>query len=384
MMSIFRSSLLLCISFTSTIVAAQKNSAGISNTSTLKLLSSYEIPYNVSFKSTTVGGLSGVDYDRKNGVYYFLSDDRSMINPSRFYKAKIKVENDLIDTVTFLEVHTLLREDGSAYAEMKKDPLHSADPEAIRYDRKNNRIVWTSEGDRIVREEGDVLIVNPSIMVSTPDGKFVSAYRLPSNLKMQKTDNGPRQNGTLEGITFDDDFKTLYVSMEEPLYEDGPRAEVTETESYVRIYKFTTSSQSNVAQYAYKLERVAYPTDTPEAFRVNGISEILYAGDDKLLVMERSFSSGRMACTIKIFLADLSKADDVTKVKSLKEHLPLNHPVGKKLLLNMDDLGIYTDNVEGITFGPDLSNGHKSLILISDNNFLEKEKMQVFLLEIIP
>ncbi|TAH09475.1 MAG: hypothetical protein EAZ13_00065 [Sphingobacteriia bacterium] len=32
----------------------------------LKLLDIYEIPYNLSFKSTTVGGLSGIDLDEKN------------------------------------------------------------------------------------------------------------------------------------------------------------------------------------------------------------------------------------------------------------------------------------------------------------------------------
>ena len=27
------------------------------------------------------------------------------------------------------------------------------------------------------------------------------------------------------------------------------------------------------------------------------------------------------------------------------------------------------DNIEGMTFGPELENGHKSLVFISDNNF---------------
>ena len=43
------------------------------------------------------------------------------------------------------------------------------------------------------------------------------------------------------------------------------------------------------------------------------------------------------------------------------------------------------DNIEGISFGPILSNGNKSLLLIADNNFnkLGKQLNQFILMEII-
>jgi hypothetical protein len=59
-------------------------------------------------------------------------------------------------------------------------------------------------------------------------------------------------------------------------------------------------------------------------------------------------------------------------------------PITKKLLLNMDDMPDFIDNVEGITLGPTLPNGHQSIILVVDNNFSPLEKTQFFLLEIIP
>jgi hypothetical protein len=49
----------------------------------------------------------------------------------------------------------------------------------------------------------------------------------------------------------------------------------------------------------------------------------------------------------------------------------------------MDDLGIYIDNIEGVTFGPDLPNGHKTLVFISDNNFNVFEKTQLLLFEVM-
>ena len=48
----------------------------------------------------------------------------------------------------------------------------------------------------------------------------------------------------------------------------------------------------------------------------------------------------------------------------------------------MNDLGIYTDNIEGLTFGPQLANGNRSLLFVSDNNFSSTQKTQVFLFEV--
>lgn len=141
--------------------------------------------------------------------------------------------------------------------------------------------------------------------------------------------------------------------------------------------------KKNSAQYAYALEPVAYPANPLAEFKVNGVSEILSIGKSQLLTIERSYSTGRLPCTIKVFLADFTHADDIKNVLSLKDHPP-QHPVKKQLLLNMDDLGIYIDNVEGVTFGPTLSNGHASLIFVTDDNFQQKQKTQLLLFEIIP
>jgi hypothetical protein len=49
----------------------------------------------------------------------------------------------------------------------------------------------------------------------------------------------------------------------------------------------------------------------------------------------------------------------------------------------MDTLGIYIDNIEGVTAGPLLPNGHKTLLFIADNNFSPVEKSQVLLFEVM-
>eukprot|EP00611_Tribonema_gayanum_P021052 TRINITY_DN3968_c0_g1_i1.p1 TRINITY_DN3968_c0_g1~~TRINITY_DN3968_c0_g1_i1.p1 ORF type:complete len:200 (-),score=3.68 TRINITY_DN3968_c0_g1_i1:686-1285(-) len=198
---------------------------------------------------------------------------------------------------------------------------------------------------------------------------------------MQQTEKGPRRNGVLEGASFSADYKKLYVSLEEPRYEDGPQATLTANDAWVRIYSFNIKDGKNSAQYAYKLDPVAYAPNPAGSFMVNGIPDILYAGKDELLIMERSFSTGRPACTIKIFSVDLKDAQDIKDIHSLKQQPP-HKPLQKKLLLNLDDLGIYTDNVEGMSFGPILPNGKRTLWMIADNNFSAEEKTQLFLFEV--
>jgi hypothetical protein len=101
-----------------------------------------------------------------------------------------------------------------------------------------------------------------------------------------------------------------------------------------------------------------------------------------LLVVERSFSIGRPASTIRLFIAGLNAATDVKDHPSLKDGVAFT-PVTKKLLLNMDTLGFYIDNIEGVTFGPRLENGHRTLVFIADNNFDKREKSQVLLFEVL-
>ena len=348
----------------------------------LKFLSEYEITHNLSFKGTTVGGLSGIDYDKNKQVYYMISDDRSAVNPARYYTAKIFFTPKKIDSVVFVDVTTFLNAENKPYPNSKQDPAHTPDPEALRYDPITKQMFWTSEGERIVNQK-DTVLENPSITVIHPDGKYIDTFPLPENLRMKAIEKGPRQNGTLEGLTFADNYKTLFVNLEEPTYEDGPRADVQKNNSWIRIFKYDIATKKNTAQYAYELDPVAYPAVPENAFKINGIPDILSLGDNKLLVIERSFSTGRLACTIKVFLVDLTDASNIINTASLKNS-PAKHPLIKKLLLNVDDLKIYTDNIEGVTFGPDLPNGHKSLVFIADNNFNPMEKSQVMLFEVIP
>lgn len=350
--------------------------------SSLKLINTYVIPFNQKYKGTSIGGLSGIDFDKEHDIYYLLSDDRSDINPVRFYTAKIILSKNGIDTVSFTDMHHLLQPNGKPYRSFKLYPAQSVDPEGLRLNSKTGQLFWTSEGERILNGK-EKIIINPFIHIAQKDGRFSGTFPLPKTMEIHSTELGPRRNGTIEGIAFDKDFVTLYAALEEPLFEDGPRADVVKTNSWIRIFQFDLASKKNTAQYAYALEPIAYAATPSNEFKVNGVSEILFVGKNQLLTVERSYSTGRLPCTIRVFVANFSQSDNIKDVFSLKEHPPTN-PVRKRLLLNMDDLGVYIDNIEGVTFGPKLPNGHATLIFITDDNFQQIQKTQLLLFELIP
>lgn len=348
----------------------------------LHFLGEYDVPYAAPYHGTTIGGLSGIDYDPARKVYYLISDDRSDVNPARFYTAAITISHKGILGIRFVKVTTLLAANGHPYPSTKQDPAHAPDPEALRYNARLDRMAWSSEGERIVTPSR-VVLEDPAVTFITRGGKYIDTLRLPSQLHMHETPLGPRQNGVFEGVAFADDGRTLFVSVEEPLYQDGPRAGLRDTTTWDRIIRYDVRTRKPVAQYAWHLGPVARPPQPAGAFMINGIPDILSLGDGRLLLLERSFSSGHMACTIRVYIADLREASDVSAIISLQVAPPL-HPIKARVLLNMDALGRYVDNIEGVTFGPPLPNGHKTLLFVADNNFNPLQKTQFFLFEVYP
>lgn len=360
------------------LVSCSSSKQKVAKVPTLKYINTIEVPFNQEFKKTVVGGLSSIDYDAKNNLYYLICDDRSIYNSARFYTAKIKLDADSLQKIDFQNVFLLKNEAGQTYANWEKYPDSSIDPEEMRYNPKTKSVIWSSEGARVIAKDFAV-IQNPSLQIATVDGTYQNTFELPSNLNMQNQEKGPRSNGVLEGISFNTDYSAVYTNIEEPLYEDDTQASTTKG-GLIRIYKFDTKSKQNTSQYAYRLDPIAHEPNPKTSFAVNGISAIQYYDKNSLLVVERSYSTGTLACTIKIYLCDLSKATDIKNSTSLQHETFTAAP--KKLILNMDDLRIFTDNIEGITFGPKLANGKQSILFVSDNNFSDKQKTQILLFEV--
>ncbi|WP_116043203.1 esterase-like activity of phytase family protein [Amycolatopsis palatopharyngis] len=329
----------------------------------VRLIGEQTLPHRLDFQGTTVGGLSSIDYDQRTGEYVLISDDRSQLQPARFYTARMDVDARELGEVRLTGTHTFTGEDGTAYAE------GSVDPEELRVDPFTGRYYWSQEGERAAG-----VLLDPSVREARRDGGYVRDLPIPDSSRMTE-DAGPRRNLGPEGLTFAASGALVTSAMEGPLLQDGPEADTTRG----ALSRITVQGRRGpvFAQYAYPMEPVFAEPVPADGFAMTGVSSILAEGTDKTryLVMERSFVAG-VGNRIRIYRVDTSGATNVAYSDSLAEEDHLR-PVRKRLLLDLADLGLdRVDNVEGMTWGPRLDTGERTLLLVSDDNFSPSQVTQ--------
>ena len=317
----------------------------------IKFLDEYVLAPDIELDNTIVGGLSGIDYH--NGKYYLVSDQSS--NP-RLYIADIQIENEEIRDISIDQLITVKKTQ-----EFSEQVL---DLEAARYDAKNDEFVVVSEG---LIDDGK----DPGVYRLSNLGEIKSSFIIPAYFNA-KTEQKPRNNGVFEGLTESFDKEAYWVATESPLEKDSGKPKIFPSRAHIRITKYDKETGEPVKQFAYKLDGISkLPLNY---FAVNGVTEILEYAEDRFLILERSYSAGygSHGNTVKIFEIDASKASNTLDIQRLKG---ADYKIAeKKLLFNFNSVkdeltdGII-DNIEGICFGPELKNGKRSLLLVSDNNF---------------
>jgi len=334
----------------------------------LQFLGQAIVPTGFTFAGTTVGGLSSITYDADRGVFYALSDDPSQFQPARFYALRLDLSSGHLANgdVAFTGVTTLLAPNGLPYAPF------SLDPEGLTL-AKDGQLIVTSEG---IANQGIPAFAREYDL----DGTFAGELPLPAAFA-PTPGHGIRQNLALEAAAVAPNGRTLFLGMENALVQDGPAASLT-TGSPSRILRYNLQTGRLDRQYVYVTDPIARPPVPSTAFAVSGLVELLPFNDQFMLSMERSFSVGAPTLgntgnTIKLYSVAVPGADDVDGADSIAG---LNvQPVGKTLLLDLDTLGIPLDNVEGMTIGPRLPDGRRSLVLVSDNNFAASQFTQFLL-----
>ncbi|MCH5599139.1 hypothetical protein [Niabella ginsengisoli] len=73
--SLYLIHLVLLLAGCATVKKSGSNDAQDLTLSALKFLDEYEIPFDLQFKNTWVGGLSGIDYDPAQNLYFIISDE---------------------------------------------------------------------------------------------------------------------------------------------------------------------------------------------------------------------------------------------------------------------------------------------------------------------
>ena len=364
--------------------------SGANNTtvSSLRLIGQQVLPRRLVFNGTVVGGLSGIDYDAANSRYVLISDDRTTADSSndpRMYTANLVFDAAGFTAVNFLSTFTMKQPDGSAYPKVPS-PL-VADPESVRLDTASGNLLWVSEGDRTLTSTPP-RVIDPFIREIRADGTHVREYTLPAMFKMSATNVGPRGNAVFEGLALTPSKSKAVVIMEGALFQDAAPPSTSAT-SVSRITVFDRATGVASAQYAYPLDKVQAEPVPAGSFTVNGATEILALSETRLLVLERSFSVGVIGNQVRLYEIDLSAATNVLTTAALAG--ATYTPVTKRLVLNFETLKAQLGgiaNLEGITFGPNLANGHRSLVVLADDNLpaadSQTDRNQILVFEVLP
>lgn len=326
------------------------------------------IPSGTELAGTVVGGLSSITYDSRRDVYYAISDARPEVGqgPLRFYTLRVPLGDGTLDPgdVEVLGVTRLTDASGAAL------PEGTVDPEGIALTRRRTLVV-TSEGFAL---PGNA--VAPWVREFGLDGRALREIDLPAYADPVPTVSGVRNNLGPESAALTRNGRFLLTGFENALVQDGPAADLT-TGSPARLQRFDARSGRLQREYAYRTDPVAEPPSPAGAFTVNGLVELLPLNAQFLLAMERSFSVGA-GNSVRLHRVALPGASDVKGVADL-DTAGTVRPVRKRLLLDLDDLGLTLDNLEGMTLGPRLPGGGRALLLVSDDNFSAQQESQFLL-----
>ncbi|WP_280482142.1 esterase-like activity of phytase family protein [Nocardia cyriacigeorgica] len=196
-----------------------------------------------------------------------------------------------------------------------------------------------------------------------PPGPPLGEVELPPNYHIDDNGKGPRANQGIEGFTFSAGGSRIASILEGPLAQDGPEA----TPEHGALVRLTVQDRQGRVrqQVAYPVEPMAGPGPG-----INSVSAILTAGSEdpeRYLVLERGVSAAGV--TIRLFEVDLRGATDIANIDALTAGSGVQ-PARKKLVADLGTLGLTRLGiVEGMTWGPKLRSGERTLILVADDNF---------------
>jgi len=325
----------------------------------LRLLGEATLPHRLSFRGTTVGGFSGLDFDPASGLWIALCDDRSELQPARFYTLRLDIADGRPLSPELLNCVTLRDGRGQPFPPRRAGG-EVVDPEACRLLPGGRGLLWTSEGEPRVNQ-------SPALREARLDGSHVRDFVVPPALTFTRPGHGARDNLTFEGLALTPDARTAWVSMEAALEQDGPVPKVGSAGGPCRITAFDIASGRATRQIAYLPDAIPQAPKLPGGFADNGVSEILMLDADRMLVLERAFMMG-VGNSLRLYEIDTQAGSDTLAQEKLAAGQ--YRPVAKTLVADFAHMGLARlDNTEGMAWGPRLPNGRRSLVVVSDDNF---------------
>lgn len=299
-----------------------------------------------------LGGLSGWDYDPDSQSFWAVTDDSKYHGGPKVFQFRLADFEGSFEQARFFPEKIV----------SLKNQQSELDLEAIRI-LPNGNFLLTTEGS--VRKG-----IPPALFEIDHTGHLVKSLSIPDEFGLAP-ESGIRHNNGFESLAFDSRDSTLWTANESPLLQDGEEATAHQGAS-VRLVKGDLDGFRE--QYHYRLDPVGLPTDDPELRSETGLVEMMKVGGE-LLVLERSYTENT-GNFIRLFRANPKPENQISKGKDLRENAP--PAVEKELLLTLPSFNPRVDNLEGMSLGPRLPDGRRTLWLISDDNFNESQRSEIW------
>jgi hypothetical protein len=208
--------------------------------------------------------------------------------------------------------------------------------------------------------EGIALLADDRVVVCDEIGPALREHRLADgglirSLPVPVIFRRSRNNLGLESLSAGGDG--LWIANEEALRVDGPPP-TAEAGSRVRLQHLDLAG-TPTGQWAYVTD--PYPGAPLFGRAHSGVSDLLALPGGELLVLERAFSSHGFRS--RIYQVDFASATQTGSIERLEAAAVT--PVAKRLLW---DSGAFSANFEGLTLGPRLAAGDRSLLLVADES----------------
>lgn len=306
------------------------------------------IPHGVQVDGLAVGGLSAI-VRAHDDLYDSLVDNQKGDPPvpARIFELEIRVTPD-------------------GPSEEPRSAIRLAGLDGENFDGEG--LALTREGTFLVSSEKP-----PFLREVSATGETLRLLPVPP-----KFTTGIRGNSGFESLSLSADGRTLWTANETALKQDAPDEEAALYGRHpVRILRYERRGDSY--EPAGELVYVVDPIERRgSAFKVRGLVDLLPLPEGGLLSLEREFVEG-VGMEVQLFLVDPEGATDVSGVESLAAGGWT--PVRKTLLYDFAS-GFAPDNLEGMTFGPKLPDGDRTLIVVSDDNFALIQATQIVALRL--
>ena len=331
-----------------------------------------------------LGGFSAMDYIG-NDEYLVLPDrgpgDGANSYRCRFHKFRIAIDIDSPTKVSakLLETTFLTTADeqslighAKAFSPDGKGKTLRFDPEGIRLLGKQSLVITDEYGPDVA------LFTLAGVKqrdFSVPDSYKVSFHSIDPLEELAKNKKGRQPNGGLEGVAVTPSGQKVVALIQRPLIQDSVDAGEGDDKRdgiHCRMLEFSLSGEPG-KEFVYTLDKSGL-----------GQSEILAVSETQFLVLERDSKSGKEAKSKRLYLIDTRGATDVSDIAALTVGALDSSSAGdgirsveKRLFLDMigPSSGIEPASIgkkqECLTFGPTLPDGRRTLIIGTDNDFME-------------